>query len=93
MTIVIPITFGLLLTLFVVFSVTAHVLRSGVRRRREKREAVRQLRKQQRQAALSSGITKVRSAPMHLLARVGLRRKESPWVPLRKRPSDHPRQS
>jgi hypothetical protein len=85
MTIVIPITFGLLFFLFVIYSVTVHMLRANVRRRRERRAAERQHRKQQRQEALSSGIATIRSAPVALLARVGIRRKESPWVPLRKK--------
>jgi hypothetical protein len=101
MTIVIPVTFGLIFVLFVIYSVGMHIfgessrLKKDARLRaieeaRNKEQARRQLaavdnalRKQTRMEARSERIAQVRAIPTAMLAKIGFRRKESPWVPLR----------
>jgi hypothetical protein len=101
MTIVIPVTFGLLFTLFVIYSVVVHAFRANARLKKEARlrrlNDARQekqdrrqvaaldkaMRKQGRLEARSERIAQVRAIPTAMLAKIGFRRKESPWVPLR----------
>jgi hypothetical protein len=101
MTIVVPVTFGLLFTLFVIYSVVMHVFRKNARHKnearlrkisdaREEKQARRQvvaldkaMRRQTRLEARSERIAQVRAIPTAMLAKIGFRRKESPWVPLR----------